>query len=140
MAPMTLAAATAAAMKILGKDAKIPPVTSTMKTAHDQDDKAYDAFDKSRKELEAKLLTFQNAVSAHKNAIKQYADQLDASDFGLDDSDKEVAKNIEQAQKILGAWADAQLGNGDFNLKNLDELDKHLMNIAKYNHRDCGCS
>jgi hypothetical protein len=133
----TYEAAKAAALKVLGKDAKIPPVTSALKTAGDQVGKAYDAFKKSRTDLEAKVLALQNADSSAKNALKQYGEMLQVADFGLDEDDKEVAKNIEQAQKILSAWADANFDIMDKNIKNLDELDKHLMDISKYNHCEC---
>jgi hypothetical protein len=135
--PMTYDAAKAAALKVLGNDAKIPPPSSAIKTSGDQDGKAYDAFDKSRKDLEAKLLALQNVESAWRNALRQYDDALQASNFGLDDKDDDDAKKIDQAQKLFAAWADGALAVLDRNIKNLDELDKHLMNISKYNHGEC---
>jgi hypothetical protein len=135
--PMTYEAAKAAALKVLGKDAKIPPPTSAIKTSSDQDGKAFDAFDKSRKDLEAKLLALQNSESAWKNALRQYDDALQGNNFGLDDKDDDDAKKIDQAQKLFAAWSNGALAVLDRNIKNLDELDKHLMNISKYTHSEC---
>ena len=134
---MSYDAAKAAALKALGKDAKLPTPPSAIKTAADQDSKAYDAFDKSRKELEAKVLALQNADSSWKNALKQYGEMLQENDFGLDANDKDDAKKIEAAQKAFADWNDGAIAVLDGNLKNLDELDKHLINITKYKHEEC---
>src|SRR5258706_3898543 len=98
---MSYDAAKAAALKALGKDAKLPTPPSAIKTAADQDSKAYDAFDKSRKELEAKVLALQDADSSWKNALKQYGEMLQENDFGLDANDKDDAKKIEAAQQAF---------------------------------------
>jgi hypothetical protein len=125
-------AAKAAAKKVLGDKAKIPAPKPVLSTAADQANKAFLVFDKAREDLEAKLLALQNTQSSWKNALEQYADALEASDFDLDPKDKDDAKKIEQAQKIFADWAKNALDILDENVKNLDELDKHMMNITKY--------
>ena len=61
--------AIAAAEKILGKDAKIPPPRPAVEKSHDDQTKAYDEYQKSRDDLKDKILALQDAVSSRKNAL-----------------------------------------------------------------------
>lgn len=122
----------AAAMKILGKDGKIPEPKASYKKGLADEQKAYDAFDKLRKQLEDQLLALQDANSAGRNAVRQLGEIFDKSDLGLDPKDKEASKKIDQAKKILLDWIEEQQSALEANDKNYDELDKHLINISKY--------
>jgi len=124
--------AKAAAMKILGDKAKIPePKSNQAKLAADyaKADKEYDA---AVDVLQSKILALQNMASTAKNAIKQYAEVISKSNFGLDTKDADNKEKIEQAQKLLDGYLDDQIEVHETNIKNLDELDKHSMAISKY--------
>lgn len=124
--------AKAAAMKILGPKAKVPDVPATILKAHDGWDKANDAFKDSRDGCEAKLLDIENAASGMQNAIKQFIAQVEKSTFGLDAKSKDDAKKVAQAQKILTGELNGALKEATDNMKMLDELDKHLIQLGNY--------
>lgn len=124
-------AAKAAAVKVLGKQAKIPEPKAMAKADADLQ-KAYAAFDKSREDLEDKLVTLQNADSAIGNVYKQFGTLVEKADFGLDAKNKDDAKKIEQAKKILSAYVDKVTDAQEQNVKNLTELDKHVILLSKY--------
>ncbi len=122
----------AAAMKILGKDAKIPePKVDVNKLSADYM-KASKAFDKARDDLDAKVLDLKNANDGIGNYAKMMMNQIDKADFGLDEKNKDDAKKIDQAQKILSDFVKSRQDIFTKNDSDLDELDKHLANIAKY--------
>ncbi len=124
-------ASSAKAQKILGKDAKIPQPKFLSKAGSEYT-AAWAAFMKARQDLEAKVLDMQNLESKMKNTFKQFEDSIEETDFGLDEKNKDDAKKIKDAQAILMGYCDTVIGFRDEAIKNLDELDKHLMNIAKY--------
>ncbi len=124
-------ASLAKAQKILGKDAKIPQPKFLGKASSDYG-AAWAAFKKAREDLEAKVLDMQNLESKMKNTIKQFEDSIEEAEFGLDDKNKDDAKKIKDAQAILMGYCDNLIGIRDQAIKDLGELDKHLMNIAKY--------
>ena len=122
----------AEAMKILGNKAKMPdPKFSEAKVGADygKADKEYDA---AVDVLQSKILALQNMSATTKNAVKQYAEQLSKSNFGLDPKEGDNKENIEKAQKLLDDYLEETIGNYETNIKNLDELDKHSMAISKY--------
>src|SRR3954469_11748733 len=121
----------AAALKVLGKQAKIPEPKAMTKAYADLQ-KASAAFDKSREDLEDKLVTLQNADSAIGNVYKQFGTLIEKADFGLDAKSKEDTKKIEEAKKILGGYVDKVTDAQEKNVKNLTELDKHVILISKY--------
>ncbi len=121
----------AKAQKILGKDAKIPQPKFIGKAASDYE-AAWTAFKKARADLEAKVLDMQNLESKVKNSVKQFEDSIEETDFGLDGKNKDDAKKIADAQAILTGYCDNLIAIRDQAIKDLGELDKHLMNIAKY--------
>jgi|ERR1700761_5631016 len=117
-------------IKLLGKDADVPDLTPEVNKAGDTFSKANDAFPAARKDLEDKLLDLQNANSALTNAIKQLKAKVEKSDFGLDP--KRDVKKIKQAEKMLTASLEDALKTRTTVDKTLDELDKHLIQLAKY--------
>jgi hypothetical protein len=125
-------AASKSALKILGDKGKIPKYSAAVPKAAAAEAKAFDDFKKSREELKSKLLGLQNGGEAHKNAVSQFQDTIDEEDFGLDRKNKDEAKKIAEAQKILSGWLQEQIDVGEQNVKNLKELDKHLMSLSNY--------
>ena len=123
------------AQKILGKDAKIPQPKFLSKFASDYS-ASWAAFLKAREDLEAKVLAMQDLESKTKNLMQQFSDKLESDDFGLDDDNKDDVKKIKDALEILVGFWDTRIKVRDENIKNLDELDKHLMNIRKYKQKD----
>lgn len=128
----TWEAATKSAMKILGDKGKVPKIPSTVPKAYDATEKAYVEFNKVRQDLKSKLLLLQNASSAHKNAMSQFQDMVDEDNLGLNRKDKDDAKKIADAQKVLSGYIKEAMDDADTNLKNYKELDKHLMNLMNY--------
>jgi len=120
------------AMKILGDKGKIPKYSTALPKAEAANQKSYDDFKKTREELKAKLLALQNAESVTKDAFSQFQDEIEESDLGLDSKNKEDAKKIAEARKMLSGWIQNSMDTGDQNLKNLKELDKHLMSLSNY--------
>jgi len=120
------------AMKILGDKGKIPKPGSVQQKASVADKKALDEFKKSRDDLKSKLLALQNAAESHKNAISQFQDEIDADDFGLNLKDKDDAKKITEAKKLLSGFVQVQIDGFDQAFKDMKELDKHLMSFSNY--------
>jgi hypothetical protein len=124
--------AKAAAIKILGNKAVVPDLPASINKASETFDKTNDAFKASREECEGKLLEIEDATSALGNAVKQFQASVEKSDFKLDSKNKDEAKKIQQARKILTG----ELGSASKDLaaitKVLDELDKHLIQLGKY--------
>jgi triphosphoribosyl-dephospho-CoA synthetase len=122
--------ASADAMKILGDKAKIPPVPAAVNKACAAFEKATTAFLAARDACADKLLEVENTNDAVGNALKQFSAVIDKEDFNLDA--KADAKNIQQAQKILQDSLTESAKKVAKNDKDLDELDKHLIQIGKY--------
>ena len=122
--------AKAAAMKILGDKAEIPDLPDSVFKAADAFEKANDNFKTSREECESKLLVIENALTSLQNAIKQFLAKVEKSDFKLDP--KSDAKKIQQAETMLSAELKAAMKVNEANVKVLDELDKHLIQLGKY--------
>jgi len=120
------------ALKILGDKGKVPKYSAAVPKAAAAEGKAFDDFKKIRDDLKSKLLALQNADEAHKNAISQFQDTIDEDDFGLDRKNKDDAKKIAEAQKILSKWLQDQIDVSEQNVRNLKELDKHLMSLSNY--------
>jgi len=122
----------AAALKILGKDGKIPDMPAGVEKAADSMGKASEALDKSREELESKLLELQNANDGVKNGLKQFLAKVEKDDLGLDSKNKDDLKKIQQARKLLTDRLQAGVKHYDGDDKMLDELDKHVIQLGKY--------
>jgi hypothetical protein len=129
---MTLDQAKSAAMAVLGKTAKIPdPKTNITKLSADFD-KAKNDYYSAVDVLQSKILALQNVISTSRNALKQYQDQIGASTFGLDEDAAGNKDKISKAEKIMDGCIDERMKLCDTEIKNLDELDKHSMALAKY--------
>ena len=123
--------AKSAALKVLGNKAKLPEPTGIDKSM-DGLDTAFEAFDQSRETIEDKVVALQNANADVKKAFEQFGKVVDKSDFGLDKKDKDDAKKIAIAQKILDGFVSAVSIAQDVNNKNLTELSKHIILLSKY--------
>ena len=121
------------AKKILGNTAKIPEqrVQLAIKFALESN-KVWDGFNALREAMKKKILEQQNADSKVMNTLHQAWDEIQESDFGLDDSKPDDKKKIAQATAVFNKFFTDTKKTWDENDKNIDELDKHLMNIAKY--------
>ena len=121
------------AKKVLGNTAKVPEqkVQLAIKFALESN-KVWDAFNVLREAMKKKILEQQNADSKVMNTLHQAWDEISESDFGLDDSKPEDKKKIAQAVAVFDKFFTETKKTWDQNDKNIDELDKHLMNIAKY--------
>ena len=120
----------AQALKILGDGAEVPDLPAPVTKAKEGFDKAYEAFDASREDCEAKLLDLTNANSAWINSIEQFRAKIEKNNFQLDP--KKDGKKIQQAQKMLTGAIDEGIKRLRSNEKSLDELDKHIIQINKY--------
>jgi predicted nucleotide-binding protein len=125
--------AMADAKKVLGNSAKIPDkkMDGAFKAA-DEASKAWDGLGTLRDGMKKKILEVQNVGSKVENALKQAQDEFDDSGFGLDDSQPDDKKKIALAQAIFDKFFDQARQNQKDNNTNLDELDKHLIDIKKY--------
>ena len=119
-------------MAVLGNKAKIPDPKADWNKYIAAVNKAYADYKTVVTALQAKILALQNVDTAYKNMLKQFQDQIDKSDFDLDEDEDGAKAKIEKAQKILDDLLDAQMKIVDTNVRNLDELDKHSMDIVKY--------
>jgi hypothetical protein len=124
--------AKAAAEKILGKSAKVPDLPPGIEKAFDAKIKANEAFDKSREDLEAKLVEVQNANDGVKNLANQFEAKMEKEDFGLDTKNKDDVKKIQQARKIMTDVLKTGTKNLADDDKILNELDKHVIQLGKY--------
>ncbi len=122
----------AAALKILGKDGDVPDPPPALIKSVDEVSKAITGFNSAREDLEKTILTMENANDGVKNVLKQFSASLAKSDLGLDPKNKDDAKKIAQARKILLDRMGDGMKRHDTNEKMLDELDKHVIQLAKY--------
>jgi exonuclease VII small subunit len=127
-----LAEAIEQAKKVLGEKAVIPPPKNDPDKLMDAFNKATAEFEESRDDIEAKLLAMENAVSAYKNGMKQNAAIYQRADFDLDDKSKDDVKKIKQAQKIFNDFFASDQSDADKEMKLLDELDKHVIQLNKH--------
>jgi septal ring factor EnvC (AmiA/AmiB activator) len=121
-----------AAMKVLGDKGKIPKFSPAIPKAGTADEKTYEEFKKVRDELKKKLLATQDSGEALKDAIEQYQDDINENDLGLNARDKDDAKKIAAARKILSDRLQESIDLQETNGKNLRELDRHLMSLMNY--------
>jgi hypothetical protein len=121
------------AKKALGTSAKVPDGKMAGVIAKGNDVlKAYTQFSTSREGIKKTLLALQDAASTYKNALAQAEEEISDDDYGLDDKSPDDKKKIGQAQALFKKFFQTREQVADTNIKNLDELDKHLMNLSKY--------
>jgi hypothetical protein len=125
--------AVADAKKVLGPSAKIPDkkIDPVFKAAEDAN-KGWDGLGTLRDGMKKKILELQNLESKVRNGLQHVGDEFDDESFGLDDSKPDDKKKISQAQAIFSKFFTDAEKIFDDNNKNLEELDKHLIDIKKY--------
>ena len=119
-------------MDVLGKDASMPKD----KVDYDKIDKAKSAaeqvFHKTRDELEANILALLNFISEYKNGLKQTAALYAKDNFGMDPKDKDDAKKLKAAEKVIASFLSDFDGAWDRESKTLTELQTHAIQMSKY--------
>ncbi len=120
------------ALKILGKDAKVPDLPKTVLKARSDFDKAHATFKNAQDEIEASILDLQNHSSALSNALEQFKAKIEKEDFGLNSEDKEDQGKIKKAVDLLTGGLDEAIEGWNDTVKTLDELDKHVIQLARY--------
>jgi hypothetical protein len=120
------------AKKVLGDKAKIPDPKDDPKKLKDDFEKAFDKLDVARGNVESELLGVENAISAYKNGQKQNAAVYQRADFSLNEKSKDDAKKIKLAQKLFSDYFATAQSAADKEMKALDELDKHVIQLSKY--------
>lgn len=118
--------------KIAGKPVKDMKIPGAVTKASASYEKAADDFDKARDVLEEKILAFQNAVSGHYNAVKMFADKMQGLDFGMDTKAADYKSKRAEIQKLIDSVLDPSMKASQGNIKNTDELEKHMRNLASY--------
>jgi hypothetical protein len=118
------------AMKILGDGATVPDKPDSITKALADWDKAGAEFKAAREACEEKVLAMDNANASLVNAFEQFRARIEKNNFELDS--KKDLKKIDQARKILLAEIDGSLKQGKANDKTLDDLGRHLIQLAKY--------
>jgi hypothetical protein len=127
------ASVAAQAQKLLGDKAKVPKTVSpAILKANKESAAAYAKYDAAVKQLERAILAWQNAGSAVYNGAKQFSEQIEKSDFDMDTKADDYKKKRADAQKLFDKFFDGALKDLQDGIKELDELDKHLMDLKGY--------
>jgi hypothetical protein len=117
--------------KQLGKKGKLPKPRGDVVAAMESAGKPYAKLLSQRDAMESTILEFRDAVAKVADAAESYSDIINASNFGLDEDDKEQAKQIKDAQQQLTGVLG---GIADFSKKmsvNLEGINKMLAEIDK---------
>jgi hypothetical protein len=120
------------AKKLLGPSADIPKEKVDFDKLTKDIMDAYGKLDKIRSDLEAAVLDCETALSAGTNALKQTAAIYEKEDFGLDLKKKDDLKKITQARQLFSTVLKFGMTNLTSQSKDLDELDKHAIQLSKY--------
>jgi predicted nucleic acid-binding Zn-ribbon protein len=118
------------ALKILGDKGKIPD--PKLKSYNEAAAKAWNAFDKARDDIEAKLTDLEGAFEKISSAIDQYEAKLEKDNLGLNPKDKDEAKKIDQAKDILLAEVKTTEKAWEDEIKDLKEVARHVIQLGKY--------
>ncbi|HUB81276.1 MAG TPA: hypothetical protein VMB03_20890 [Bryobacteraceae bacterium] len=125
--------AVADARKILGNNAKIPNGKMSVALRADNDtDKVFADYAKARDEFSKKILAMQDAYSRVKNALGQADDEVDDSDYGMDNKKPDEKKKIDQADALFSKFFADMEGRLDNYLKQLGEVNRHMEHVTKY--------
>jgi hypothetical protein len=122
--------ATAKALKILGDDAKVPPVSDKVKKSFSDSNESQKAFLTARDACVEKVADLDDKTTSCVNALEHFRAEIEREDFQLDA--KKDAKKIKQAKALLFAVIDEQIKDCKSDDKSLDELDRHLVLLKKY--------
>jgi exonuclease VII small subunit len=120
------------AQKILGDKARIPKISPAILKANKDSDTAFSKFQTIVKQLESAILDLQNAGSAVYNSAKQFSEQISKSDFDMDTKADDYKKKRADAQKLFDIFFKDSLKDLQSGIKDLDELDQHLMDLKGY--------
>jgi hypothetical protein len=118
--------------KIMGGKTKVPDIPPNVSKTMKEYEKTWSEFQKSRDATEDKLLAWQNAVSVFGNTVKQFSDKIEASDLGNDKNADDYKKKRAEAQKLFDQLFAEADKNNQANVKNAQELDKHMRSLASY--------
>ena len=121
----------ATAEKLLGKDGKLPKPRVDIGTIYDPIQKAWEAWDKSKGDLESKTLSVQKGLADAKLVCTQYFDMIDGNDFGLKKDDPNDKKRIEAVTKILKTELQHLQSIFDQGIEELAKLDRVLTNLDR---------
>jgi hypothetical protein len=131
MVAQTSDAAEKAAMKILGDKGKIPP-SDFLEKPLDKSEAARKDFSDKVDELNSSLLAYQDAMSSFANATQNYINTIEKTDFGLHKDNKEEAKKIDAASKILVEFWGGMKKSLEKDVKSLDAFDKHIADLNRF--------
>src|SRR5262249_33860632 len=118
------------AKKVLGDDAKFPPIKVNLDDLEKKIGETWEKFDEGRDKLETLLKAHEDALDSFANGLKLVGDAYVVDDFGLDE--KKDAKKIKQAQQGFAAFFAGEKQQSAKIDKVIDELQKHLVQLEKY--------
>jgi hypothetical protein len=115
----------------LGKEGKLPKPRVDPEVVYTNVGKSWGGFDKSREDLEKKILELENTFSTAKNTFAQYYDLVDGDDFELDEKVADNGKKIKAASDILLKELERLESRCDEELKTLSTLDRLLTDLRR---------
>jgi hypothetical protein len=119
------------ALKLLGDKGKLPDDKFVYKV-NDELMKSSDDFHKKRDDFEDVLSDCQAMLLKYSNAIDQLEAKIEGDDLGLDKKNKDDAKKIAAAKKVLTSCLKDIESKMDAGIKGLKEAGRHLILLAKY--------
>jgi hypothetical protein len=120
------------AKKVLGDGASMPDETVDVQAVIEKANDNFAKFKKGTGDLGNVAEALEDAIDAIKNAMKRTQASYTTTDFGLDKKNKDDAKKIDQAKKILAAFFTQELALAAKWEKDLDEMQKHLVQLGDY--------
>lgn len=118
--------------KLLGQDADIPEVPAAVIKASKRIEAAKLALDKARTTCTSAMREVQDTNSSMQHAYTQFRATIDKSDLGLNGKNKDEAKLITQATKLLLGEIDRHTKMFDDYNHDLAEAKKHLEQLGNY--------
>ncbi len=123
--------AKAAAIKILGKDARFPKLPGDIAKEESSYIKVRDEARAVRDEFEKKLLIMKKALDSYIDTLDACKDVFEGSDFGLNPKDNGQKKQIDDATKTLTDPINAELKTMTTLKAVYDQVFKQISSIAK---------
>jgi hypothetical protein len=125
-------ATVAEAMKVLGKQAEMPDFKMDLHKVSDQFVQAVKGCKKSVDDFIGAIITLQGANLTVLASCAQVQSVIQKADFGLDEKNKDDAKKIAQARKILGDYAKNGWDNAKGNVDELAASLKKAQDVVKF--------
>jgi chromosome segregation ATPase len=119
------------ALKILGDKGKLPD-DKPLDKGFDAAEKAIGEFRKSRDDLEAKIAELQGQLEKYSSTCDQLEARLEKSGLGLDEKNKDEAKQIAQARGILCDALSVISKACEDDIKVFKEVARHVILGGKY--------